>query len=113
MKKFIAMMMAILMLVACFAGCAKTDGTSDTAGSSNADTTAAVNDATEDQSDTSVAADDTEATGDADKVVVVGYTIYEPMNYFDENNEFVGYDTELAEAVFGNLGYEVIFQEID
>ena len=47
------------------------------------------------------------------KTVVVGYTIYEPMNYLDENGKLVGYDTELAEAVFGNLGYTVIFQEID
>ena len=47
------------------------------------------------------------------KTVVVGYTIYEPMNYLDESGKLVGYDTELAEAVFGNLGYTVIFQEID
>ena len=45
--------------------------------------------------------------------VVVGYTLYAPMNYLDEDGNLIGYDTELAEAVFGNLGYEVIFQEID
>ena len=44
--------------------------------------------------------------------IVVGYTIYEPMNYLDENGELVGFDTELAKAVFENLGYEVIFKEI-
>ncbi len=49
----------------------------------------------------------------ADKTVVVGYTIYEPMNYFDADNKLVGFDTELAEAVFGNLGYTVVFQEIN
>ena len=48
-----------------------------------------------------------------EKTVVVGYTIYEPMNYLDENGKLVGFDTELAEAVFANLGYEVIFQEIE
>ena len=47
------------------------------------------------------------------KTVVVGYTIYEPMNYLDENNNLIGYDTDLAKAVFEKLGYEVIFQEID
>ena len=54
-------------------------------------------------------------SGDAaeKKTVVVGYTIYEPMNYKDASGKLVGYDTELAEAVFGKLGYEVIFQEID
>ncbi len=44
--------------------------------------------------------------------IVVGYTIYEPMNYLDENGTLVGFDTELAKAVFENLGYEVIFKEI-
>ena len=54
-----------------------------------------------------------EAIDEAKESIVVGYTIYEPMNYLDENGELVGFDTELAEAVFTNLGYEVIFQEIE
>lgn len=49
----------------------------------------------------------------AKETVVVGYTIYEPMNYLDENGKLVGFDTELAEAVFGGLGYKVVFKEID
>ena len=48
-----------------------------------------------------------------EKTVVVGYTIYEPMNYLDEYGELIGYDTDLAKAVFGNLGYKVVFQEIN
>ena len=48
-----------------------------------------------------------------EKTVVVGYTIYAPMNYKDDNGKLVGFDTELAEAVFAKLGYKVIFQEID
>ena len=48
------------------------------------------------------------------KTIVVGYTIYAPMNYFEDGSDkLVGFDTELAEAVFQNLGYKVIFQEID
>ena len=45
--------------------------------------------------------------------VVVGYTNYEPMNYKDESGKLVGFDTELAEKIFTNLGYEVVFKEID
>lgn len=71
-KKLLAVVMAVLMMALCFAGCGETKK----------------------------------------KTVVVGYTIYEPMNYEDENGELVGFDTELAKAVFANLGYEVIFQEI-
>ena len=73
MKKLIALLMVLMLVLSCFAGC--------------------------------------QAAGK--KTVVVGYTIYEPMNYMDENNKLVGFDTDLAKAVFTNLGYEVIFQEID
>lgn len=54
-----------------------------------------------------------ENSGDTKETIVVGYTIYEPMNYKDESGKLIGYDTELAETVFANLGYEVIFQEIE
>ena len=46
------------------------------------------------------------------KTVVVGYTLYAPMNYM-EGDKLVGFDTDLAKAVFEGMGYEVIFQEID
>lgn len=62
-------------------------------------------------------ADVTSSNVDADanakkETVVIGYTIYKPMNYKDESGKLVGFDTELAEKVFGNLGYEVNFKEI-
>ena len=47
------------------------------------------------------------------ETIVVGYTIYAPMNYLDEAGELIGYDTDLAKAVFENLGYNVVFKEID
>ena len=105
MKKIIALLLALTMLAVFFAGCEaqpSKDPVSDQAATGNQ---------TEGQTEGSEdAADATE--GDA-KTVVVGYTIYEPMNYKDDSGKLVGFDTELAEAVFGNLGYEVIFQEID
>ena len=48
----------------------------------------------------------------AKESVVVGYTIYEPMNYMD-GDKLVGFDTELAEAIFAKLKSEVVFKEID
>lgn len=48
----------------------------------------------------------------AQGIITVGYTQVEPLNYF-EGDKLVGFDTELAEKVFGNLGYKVIFKEIE
>ena len=41
--------------------------------------------------------------------IVVGYTVYKPMNY-TENNVLVGFDTELAIMTFEALGYNVQFK---
>lgn len=53
------------------------------------------------------------ACGQEAKAVVVGYTIYEPMNYEDANGELVGFDTDLAKAVFEKMGYKVTFKLIE
>ena len=44
--------------------------------------------------------------------LTIGYTIYKPMNYF-ENNEFIGFDTELAKAFCEEIGVTAEFVEID
>ncbi|MBQ8432048.1 MAG: transporter substrate-binding domain-containing protein [Clostridia bacterium] len=43
---------------------------------------------------------------------VCGITVYEPMNYFDEDGNLVGFDTEFAQAVAKELGLEAKFQVI-
>lgn len=45
--------------------------------------------------------------------LVIGYTVYEPMNYTDANGNFTGFDTELAILVCEKLGVEPEFVEID
>jgi polar amino acid transport system substrate-binding protein len=53
--------------------------------------------------------------------MVVGYTVYAPMNYYDANGdlvadetgEFIGFDTELAKMVAEKLGIKVKFQLIE
>lgn len=45
--------------------------------------------------------------------LVVGMTVYEPMNYKDDNGEWTGFDTEFAQAVGKELGVDVEFQVID
>ena len=41
-----------------------------------------------------------------------GITLYAPMNYFNDDGDLVGFDTEFAEAVADYLGVEVKFQVI-
>ncbi len=45
--------------------------------------------------------------------IVVGVTDYEPMDYQDENGNWIGFDADMAREVFGNLGYTVVFKEIE
>ena len=92
MKKILALILAVLMAATLFTACGATAPAAAPTGAPAANATDAPTEA---------------------KVIVVGYTLYEPMNYLDENGKLVGFDTELAEAVFGQLGYTVLFQEID
>lgn len=69
--------------------------------------------------DDSSAADDTSTEGGdwqyiADKGnFVAGITLFEPMNYYDENGELTGFETEFTKAVCEKLGVEAKFQEIE
>lgn len=45
--------------------------------------------------------------------LVIGYTVYAPMNYTDADGVFTGFDTELATAVCEKLGLEPEFVEIN
>lgn len=45
--------------------------------------------------------------------LVIGYTVYEPMNYMDDTGKLTGFDTEFAEAVCEKLGVTPEFVEIN
>lgn len=69
--------------------------------------------------DESTVIDLSDETGkdDYDKIVasgelVIGYTIFAPIAY-EENNELIGFDIELAKAVCEYLGIQAKFQIID
>ena len=44
---------------------------------------------------------------------VAGITLFEPMNYYDENGELTGFETEFTTAVCEKLGVKAEFQVID
>ena len=77
---------------------------------SSADT-AASDSATADTTDTA-----TESDVDYIKnkgTLIVGITDFAPMDYKDDNGEWIGYDADLARAVADSLGVDVEFVEID
>jgi len=54
------------------------------------------------------------AIGVGDGKLVIGYTVYPPMNYFETGTkEFVGFDTELAKEVCKILKVDYEFKEIN
>lgn len=101
-KRIAALLLAGIMSVG-LCSCASTS----TSSSSAADSSAAD------------AADATSTEGGdwqyiADKgTFVAGITLFEPMNYYDENGELTGFETEFTKAVCEKLGVEAKFQEIE
>ncbi|MCI6858618.1 MAG: transporter substrate-binding domain-containing protein [Eubacterium sp.] len=96
MKRLTAMLLALVMCVSCLAGCGSSKKEGSEAGSTS------------------------EATKDSDWAYVsgkgeltIGMTLFAPMNYYDDKNEFVGFDTELANAVGEKLGLKINFEEIN
>ncbi len=97
LKKILALVLALMLAVTVLAACGSapadtTDKTADTA----ADTTA--------DSDLAYIQDKGE--------MVIGITLFEPMNYY-EGEELVGFETEFATAVCEKLGVTPKFQEIN
>lgn len=45
--------------------------------------------------------------------LIIGYTVYEPMNFTDSSGNFTGFDTEFAEAVCAKLNLKADFVEIN
>ena len=45
--------------------------------------------------------------------LIVGITDFAPMDYKDENGEWIGFDADMAKLVAEKLGVEIQFVEID
>lgn len=85
---------------------------------SSADTSASTDAAAEDTA--ADAAEDTAADAKSDLAyvkekgtLVVGITEFEPMDYKDENGEWIGFDADMAKAFAESLGVTAEFQVID
>ena len=120
MKKWIAMLLAALMVFSMAACAAKNEPAAD----QNNNQTAADTQTSEPAEDTASgedaapAADQTAADSDMAYVqskgtLVVGITDFAPMDYQNESGEWIGFDADMAKAFAESLGVSVEFVEID
>lgn len=101
MKKFFALMLALVLCLALVA-CGENDVADDT-------------DTNGEDSVVDVAGDaavaDVAYLADQGKMIV-GVTYLEPLDFFEEEGKWIGFDAEVAEAVAAKLGVTAVFQEI-
>ena len=102
MKRLVSAFLAGAMALS-LAACGGAASTSTVASSASASGSAAASE---------IAASDLDYIKEKGKMVI-GYTVYEPMNYTDADGNFTGFDTELATAVCEKLGVEPEFVEIN
>ena len=96
MKKFLTLSLAAMLALSA-AGCGNQKSANNGNGS---------------EQSSSAVDSDYEAIKEKGKAVI-GITMFNPMNYYDDNKELVGFDTELAKAAFEKLGLEAEFIEIN
>ena len=120
MKKWIAMLLAALMVFSMAACAAKNEPAADQANDQTAaDTqTSEPAEGTASGEDAAPAADQTAADSDMAYVqskgtLVVGITDFAPMDYQNESGEWIGFDADMAKAFAESLGVSVEFVEID
>ena len=118
-KKMLSLLLCGCLAASALAGCGKA---SEEEVVTNTDAEDAAEEAAADAEDTEEAADAAEDTAEAASdmeyvlekgTLVVGITNFEPMDYMDENGEWIGFDADLANAFAESLGIEAEFVEIE
>ena len=104
MKKFLSLALALTM---CASLAACSNGASSSGNTSGSESTSG-----------SGAGSSSQAESDMQYVkdkgtLVVGITNFEPMDYQDENGNWIGFDADMAKAFAESLGVKVEFQEIN
>ena len=94
MKKVLTLLMAAMMLLGCLAGCAADPAVSGT--ESGADAPASDKAYVQDKG-----------------TLVVGVTVFAPMDYQDKDGNWLGFDADMAKAFAEKLGVKAEFQIID
>lgn len=117
MKKLKALTLTFLLsfsLTAC--------GSADNAGSDAKDSAGSSNETVSDNADNTDTKADSDAKDESGSdmeyvkekgTLVVGVTDFEPMDYTDENGDWIGFDADMAKAFAKSLGVTAEFIEID
>ena len=121
MKKMIAMLLACMMIFACTACAAKTEAAAPAQETTAAETAAPAEEQAPAAEETEAASEEAAQTAagsdiayiQANGKLVVGITDFAPMDYQDENGEWIGFDADMAKAFAKSLGVEAEFVEID
>ena len=119
MKKWIALLLAALMVFS-LAACASETKTQDDTQSQTEDTSAETDAEAETDADAETDAEaETETDADSDLAyvqgkgtLIVGITDFAPMDY-QENGEWIGFDADMAKAFAESLGVTAEFVEIN
>ena len=113
-KKAVSMMLTAAMALS-FAACGGSASSASSAASSAAGSSEAASAA-----DSAASAGDVASSTESDVAyvqdkgtLVVGMTDFAPMDYRDENGEWIGFDADMAKAFAEYLGVEVEFLEIN
>ncbi|MCH1978931.1 transporter substrate-binding domain-containing protein [Lawsonibacter sp. OA9] len=113
MKKTLSLVLALAMCLS-LAACGN-NGAQDQSSQSGSNTSASDVSSGSQQGDNSSvdAADSDWAKIESNGTMKIGITYFEPMNYFDDNGELTGFETEFATAVCEKLGVTPEFVEIN
>lgn len=121
MKRILALIMAAMLLLSMAACGSSSDETAAETSTEASETTEETAEASEEASaEASETTEDTADTTESDLAyvqekgtLVVGITDFAPMDYQDENGNWIGFDADMATAFAESLGVTVEFQIID
>ena len=115
-KKAVSLLLTGAMALS-FAACG---GTASSASGASSAASAAGSSEAESAADSAAASENVASSADSDLAyvqdkgtLVVGMTDFAPMDYRDENGEWIGFDADMAKAFAEYLGVEVEFLEIN
>ena len=121
MKKKILALTLVGAMAASLAACGSSSSSSASSSAASESASSASSASAESSSSTASASSSTSAdSSESDMAyvidkgtLVVGITNFEPMDYMDEDGNWIGFDADLATAFAESLGVDVEFMEID